>query len=92
MHGKGNIKWQDGKSYDGEYMDDKKHGKGTFIWADGRKYIGYWNKGKQDGIGIYFLSAGEQKVGEWKDGERNRWLSEEEIEKLKKNILIILTL
>lgn len=30
MHGKGIIKWKDGKSYDGDYMDDKKHGKGVF--------------------------------------------------------------
>jgi hypothetical protein len=46
MHGKGIIKWKDGKSYDGEYIDDKKHGKGIFEWTDGRKYMGFWNKGK----------------------------------------------
>ena len=30
MHGKGVIIWRDGKSYDGEYIDDKKQGKGVF--------------------------------------------------------------
>lgn len=46
MHGKGLIKWKDGKSYDGEYFEDKKQGRGTFIWNDGRKYIGHWNNGR----------------------------------------------
>jgi len=36
MHGKGRIEWSDGKSYEGEYKDDKKHGSGVFKWADGR--------------------------------------------------------
>ena len=46
MHGKGKIKWTDGKSYVGEYEDDKKHGQGVFEWSDGRKYVGHWYKGK----------------------------------------------
>jgi hypothetical protein len=40
------IRWPDGKSYEGEYVDDKKHGKGEFKWADGKKFVGTWNKGK----------------------------------------------
>jgi hypothetical protein len=28
MHGKGTFKWADGRSYVGEYKDDKKHGYG----------------------------------------------------------------
>lgn len=46
MHGKGKIIWPDGKSYVGDYEDDKKHGEGTFEWPDGRKYIGSWKNGK----------------------------------------------
>jgi len=46
MHGKGKITWTDGRSYEGDYVDDKKHGFGTFTWSDGRKYIGMWEKGK----------------------------------------------
>lgn len=45
MHGKGQIIWQDGRKYTGEYEDDKKHGKGIFEWSDGRKYIGTWISG-----------------------------------------------
>jgi hypothetical protein len=40
MHGKGEYKWKDGRSYDGDYLHDKKHGMGTYTWADGRKYVG----------------------------------------------------
>jgi hypothetical protein len=83
MHGKGNIRWSDGKSYDGDYMEDKKHGKGIFEWADGRKYLGYWIKGKQNGYGVYHQASGEEKVGEWKEGKRLRWLTNEEIVILK---------
>ena len=36
MNGKGTHTWPDGRSYDGEYLEDKKHGFGIFIWPDGR--------------------------------------------------------
>lgn len=28
MHGKGKLQWPDGKSYEGEYLNDRKHGFG----------------------------------------------------------------
>ena len=37
----------DGRKYDGEYIDDKKEGYGVFYWPDGRIYKGYWKNGKQ---------------------------------------------
>jgi hypothetical protein len=46
MEGMGLYTWNDGRSYEGFYKDDKKHGFGIYIWADGRKYEGYWVKGK----------------------------------------------
>lgn len=42
MNGKGIFKWPDGRSYEGEYKDDKKHGFGVLKWADGKKYEGLW--------------------------------------------------
>lgn len=47
MHGKGKYTWPDGRSYDGEYVNDKKEGKGIYTWADGRQYNGQWLNGKQ---------------------------------------------
>ena len=46
MHGPGFLKWNDGRSYNGEFFEDKKQGFGIFTWPDGRKYIGNWDKGK----------------------------------------------
>lgn len=40
MHGRGLFTWADGRSYDGEYFEDKKQGYGVFNWPDGRRYEG----------------------------------------------------
>ena len=32
MDGRGIFVWPDGRSYEGEYKDDKKHGNGLFKW------------------------------------------------------------
>lgn len=53
MDGKGIFRWPDGKTYEGEYVKDKKQGKGTYKWPDGRVYEGGWHNGKQHGEGIY---------------------------------------
>ena len=43
MHGKGKFTWPDGKTYEGDYFNDKKTGSGTMIWPGGKKkYIGEW--------------------------------------------------
>jgi hypothetical protein len=46
MDGKGLFAWPDGRTYEGQYLDDKKEGQGTFLWPDGRKYVGAWLNGK----------------------------------------------
>lgn len=46
MDGQGILTWKDGKSYEGNFVNDKREGQGTFIWSDGRKYIGEWKNGK----------------------------------------------
>ena len=32
MHGKGIFIWPDGRTYEGDYYEDKKQGRGVFIW------------------------------------------------------------
>jgi hypothetical protein len=32
MDGKGIYKWKDGRTYEGEYKNDKKHGFGIYTW------------------------------------------------------------
>lgn len=46
MEGYGVYIWSDGRSYEGQYKDDKKSGFGIYYWTDGRKYEGWWYKGK----------------------------------------------
>jgi hypothetical protein len=74
LHGKGRYTWEDGRSYEGQYIDDKKEGYGVYIWPDGRKYEGMWANGKQHGEGKFFNTKGKSKKGLWEDGERLRWL------------------
>lgn len=76
MHGKGLLKWNDGRSYEGEFVEDKRHGYGEFTWSDGRKYLGEWRNGKQHGIGILQNANGNKgKKGEWADGKRLNWIA-----------------
>lgn len=70
--------WEDGKSYEGEYVDDKKEGYGVFIWPDGKKYEGYWKDGKQEGEGT-FTSKGKTRKGIFSQGK---------MQSVKKDILI----
>jgi hypothetical protein len=76
MEGIGIYNWSDGRSYEGEYLDDKKHGYGIYIWADGRVYEGNWNRGKQHGLGKYKSRENNddtERYGLWEDGKRIKW-------------------
>ena len=46
MHGQGVFTWEDGRKYEGSYIDDKKEGNGRFTWPDGRVYEGMWKDGR----------------------------------------------
>ena len=47
------FKWPDGRSYEGQYLEDKKHGIGTFTWPDGRKYVGGWKDCNHHGTALF---------------------------------------
>ena len=76
MDGEGELKWKDGKMYNGQFVNDKREGHGTFVWADGRKYIGEWKAGKQHGIGTYISKEGVEKQGEWQNGRKIKWIGD----------------
>ena len=46
MNGHGTFTWPDGRTYVGDFVDDKKEGNGNFTWPDGRTYEGGWKNGK----------------------------------------------
>ena len=84
LHGEGHFKWSDGREYFGHFNEGKKQELGKYFWADGRSYTGFWEKGKQYGLGLYIDKEKQMKFGLWLNGKRNRWLTEEEVNDLKK--------
>lgn len=79
MHGYGEQAYEDGRSYKGEYKDDKKHGYGVYTWPDGKAYDGQWHEGKQHGQAKFTNTQGKSKFGIWEHGDRKRWLKDEEV-------------
>jgi len=84
LHGEGHYKWSDGREYFGHFNEGKKQELGRYFWADGRSYTGFWEKGKQFGLGLYIDGKKQMNFGIWLNGKRNRWLTEEEVNDLKK--------
>ncbi len=73
MHGYGYYKYADGKTYKGQFVNDKKDGYGIYCWVDGKKYSGWWLNGKQEGLGIYETPNNAVRYGIWQDGKRQAW-------------------
>ena len=67
-------------------MNDKRHGHGIFSWKDGRMYDGQWKNGKQHGRGIFLHADGSELVGEWNEGQRIRWITDLNVDELKKTL------
>ena len=77
MHGAGVFRWNDGRVYEGHFVNDKKEGYGELKWGDGRKYEGQWKNGKQDGMGFFTSSDGVKQKGNWSEGRVQFWLNEQ---------------
>mmetsp|Transcript_6112 Transcript_6112/g.13847 ORF Transcript_6112/g.13847 Transcript_6112/m.13847 type:complete len:193 (+) Transcript_6112:518-1096(+) len=69
--GSGQMMWEDGDVYDGEWKAGKHVGQGTLWYADGDRYEGEWKAGKHDGQGTYWFADGGRYEGEWKAGEED---------------------
>lgn len=58
--GKGTLLYDDGDTYEGEFLGGKFHGKGVSTRNDGNiRYDGEWRNGKFHGEGIYYYSKGD---------------------------------
>ena len=62
---KGKYNYNNGDSYNGEWISDLPHGNGKFIYSSGKRYNGGWIKGQRSGHGNYDLGNGDSYEGEW---------------------------
>ena len=80
MNGHGIFFWKDGRSYKGEYKDDKKHSFGIYYGNGEKRYDGFWEEGVQKNLGKYTKKDGSFKIGYWDDNQLIRpILSEKEM-------------
>jgi hypothetical protein len=63
----GRIIFQDGKSYVGEWLNDRPHGKGTMRLTSGDVYVGELKEGRMHGRGTctYHSQGGKRYEGEF---------------------------
>lgn len=72
MEGKGLFVWkQQGKSFNGDWLNNMMHGSGIFSWTDGRRYVGEYKEDKKSGYGEFFWPDGRYYKGYWKEGKQN---------------------
>ncbi len=47
IYGLGTYTWQDGRKYEGEWLNNTMNGNGTYTWKDGRIYKGFYECDKK---------------------------------------------
>ena len=67
----------DGKTFEGSYVHDKKEGYGVFKFKDGRVYKGGWMNGVQHGDGVFISPNEEEKRGVWDQGQVMKWVDKD---------------
>ena len=66
INGIGKFVFSDGRSYEGEFSDNKMEGYGILNWPDGKIFVGEFREDVQDGFGIFY-SRKKIYVGIWKN-------------------------
>ncbi|XP_039210413.1 alsin isoform X7 [Crotalus tigris] len=74
-HGRGVLKWADGKMYSGMFRNGMEDGYGEYkvpnkTLKKSDHYIGFWKEGKMCGHGIYRYATGEVYEGSFQDNMR----------------------
>jgi len=54
MSGKGILTWNNGDSFEGNWLDGVMHGYGVYTWKDSGYYVGTWTRGLKDGKGTFY--------------------------------------
>ncbi|KAM3855270.1 alsin isoform 3-T3 [Vipera latastei] len=76
QHGRGVLKWADGKMYSGMFRNGMEDGYGEYkvpnkTLKKSDHYIGFWKEGKMCGHGIYRYATGEIYEGSFQDNMRH---------------------
>jgi len=66
-HGEGEIRYESGSMYAGQWEEDKRSGKGKFTFACGDVYEGEWKENKYDGRGKYSSADTDEYDGQWRE-------------------------
>ena len=69
--GRGKCVYEDGGSYEGEWLDGQPQGRGCSIASDGTVYEGEWRNGQRHGHGRMAFASGAVYEGEWVAGKRH---------------------
>ncbi|XP_010781010.1 MORN repeat-containing protein 4 [Notothenia coriiceps] len=67
-HGVGQLKFQDGTCFSGQFENGLFHGSGVLLFTDGSRYEGEFAHGKFQGTGVFSRCDGMKFEGEFKDG------------------------
>ncbi|XP_060639153.2 alsin isoform X1 [Anolis sagrei] len=75
-HGRGVLKWADGRMYSGMFRNGLEDGHGEYtvpnkILKKNDHYVGYWKEGKMCGHGTYNYATGEVYEGSFQDNMRH---------------------
>ncbi|XP_068924910.1 alsin isoform X1 [Petaurus breviceps papuanus] len=75
-HGRGTLKWTDGKIYNGMFRNGLEDGYGEYKVPNKAlnkddHYVGYWKEGKMCGQGVYSYANGEVYEGCFQDNMRH---------------------
>lgn len=71
MSGHCTVVYEDGSTYDGDFIEGMYDGQGCLKTLDGCVYNGGWKASRRHGHGVYCTSGGYRYEGEWVDGERH---------------------
>lgn len=74
-HGKGEMAWETGEVYNGQWVHNRMEGKGSYRWPNGAKYNGEFVAGKKCGQGVQIWPTSDRTgvvtyEGEWKDNRQ----------------------
>ena len=73
LNGNGEVIFDDGKRFYGEFYNGDISGFGTMVHPSGAKYVGEWKNNKKHGKGSYHYADGGLFKGSYVNGEKKGW-------------------